>query len=324
MEGKDPAFLFYSNDFYSGTRTMLPEERACYIDLLIYQHQNGFVPFDLKRVLLFCSGVDKATLEATLEAKFERREKGWVNVKLEKVVRERQEYKDHQSVNGVIGVIYKKIKSRFGPFKYKEVKELANKIGKEKFYEIIINNNSDPLRVVQATLKGSDKHLEIEDEDVIENKKMNNGELKKKILADQTYCDALKQLHGFKNSDKDDERLFEKMLGDFILGKKALGKDNWKDYNSFRTNFFNWVPKRILNYKPENEKYGAYTAYEYQKLLNDPHTIKKDVAGKMELALDKQGRVQYSNATPKEKPDKGIITDPQMKKHFENLVNENQ
>jgi len=34
---KDPAFLFYSKDFYEGTRTMLPEERACYIDLMIYQ-----------------------------------------------------------------------------------------------------------------------------------------------------------------------------------------------------------------------------------------------------------------------------------------------
>ena len=31
---KDPAFLFYSKDFYEGTRTMLPEERACYIDLM--------------------------------------------------------------------------------------------------------------------------------------------------------------------------------------------------------------------------------------------------------------------------------------------------
>ena len=30
---KDPAFLFYSQDFYAGTRTMLPEERACWAHL---------------------------------------------------------------------------------------------------------------------------------------------------------------------------------------------------------------------------------------------------------------------------------------------------
>ena len=75
---KDPAFLFYSKDFYEGTRMMLPEERACYVDLLIYQHQNGIIPLDLKRVLMYCNGVDEATLKATLEAKFTKTEEGWV------------------------------------------------------------------------------------------------------------------------------------------------------------------------------------------------------------------------------------------------------
>jgi len=37
---KDSAFLFYSNDFYEGTRTMFPEKRACLIDLMIYQHKH--------------------------------------------------------------------------------------------------------------------------------------------------------------------------------------------------------------------------------------------------------------------------------------------
>ena len=74
---KDPAFLFYSKDFYEGTRMMLPEERACYMDLLVYQHQNGSIPTDLKRVLMYCNGVDLATLEATLEAKFELVDEGW-------------------------------------------------------------------------------------------------------------------------------------------------------------------------------------------------------------------------------------------------------
>lgn len=66
---KDPAFLFYSKDFYEGTRMMLPEERACFIDLMIYQHQNGFIPDDKRRLMMYCSGIDEATLEATLEAK---------------------------------------------------------------------------------------------------------------------------------------------------------------------------------------------------------------------------------------------------------------
>lgn len=76
---KDPAFLFYSKDFYEGTRMMLPVERACYVDLLIYQHQNGPIPNTLERVLLYCNGVDEATLKATLKAKFKRTKSGWIN-----------------------------------------------------------------------------------------------------------------------------------------------------------------------------------------------------------------------------------------------------
>ena len=79
---KDPAFLFYSNDFYEGTRTMLPQERACYIDLLIYQHQHGAISIDLEKILRYCTGIDESTLIATLEAKFEKTEKGWINKRL--------------------------------------------------------------------------------------------------------------------------------------------------------------------------------------------------------------------------------------------------
>ena len=84
---KDPAFLFYSNDFYQGTRLMSPESRACYIDLLTLQHQNGIIPLDLKLVLSYCSGISEATLEATLEAKFAKTENGYINLKLSKVMK---------------------------------------------------------------------------------------------------------------------------------------------------------------------------------------------------------------------------------------------
>lgn len=79
---KDPAFLFYSKDFYEGTRMMLPEERACYIDLLIYQHQNGLIPLDLKRVAMYCSGCSIETIELVLNQKFNQMVDGWSNDRL--------------------------------------------------------------------------------------------------------------------------------------------------------------------------------------------------------------------------------------------------
>ena len=111
---KDPAFLFYSKDFYEGTRMMLPEERACYIDLLIYQHQNGYIPDEPKRLTMYCSGVSEATLQATLKAKFKLCSKGWYNEKLILTIEQRENYKTTQSDNGKFGQIVKKIKAILG------------------------------------------------------------------------------------------------------------------------------------------------------------------------------------------------------------------
>jgi len=46
---KDPAFLFYSSDFLSGTFTLSNEHKGMYITLLCLQHQKG----RLKKVFTF-------------------------------------------------------------------------------------------------------------------------------------------------------------------------------------------------------------------------------------------------------------------------------
>ena len=161
---KDPAFLFYSNDFYSGTRMMLPEERACYIDLLIYQHQNGIIPNNPKRLLMFCVGVDEATLKATLEAKFELTPDGWVNRVLEKVVTEREKYTKSQSESGKVGQFWKKAKLLLSKKDFEKLKKTIDKPFILKEY-----SNSDFTN--EATLKALFKRClnNKENEDVIEN-----------------------------------------------------------------------------------------------------------------------------------------------------------
>lgn len=168
---KDPAFLFYSNDFYSGTRMMLPEERACYLDLLIYQHQNGFIPDDLKRLRLFCSGIDEATLKATLEAKFKLCLSGWYNEKLKQVIENREIFTGRQSVNGKVGQFFKKAAKILSP---KELKTLRAKISEitnnnQDFYDNWLTKIEDPKAMLIAMLK----HLENEIENEIENKDIN-------------------------------------------------------------------------------------------------------------------------------------------------------
>lgn len=180
---KDPAFLFYSKDFYEGTRMMLPEERACYIDLMIYQHQNGIIPKDLRRVLMYCSGIDEATLKATLEAKFKLCNEGWYNEKLLSLTEERKEYSSKQSDNGRVGQFFKHAKSELSAKEYKELKDFVYQdFGKDQLLNIIKKS-----KTLKATLKAILKHLEDgngdaianEDEDTNENKKGGSGEKSK-------------------------------------------------------------------------------------------------------------------------------------------------
>lgn len=158
---KDPAFLFYSKDFYEGTRMMLPEERACYMDLLIYQHQNGVIPFEIKRVLMYCNGVDEATLIATLEAKFKQTENGWVNLRLSEEISARENYKSGQSDSGKIGQFWKKAKKFLAKKDYDKLRKLFT--DKDLVLEFTETNE-----VNKTTLEGLLKHIANVNEDVNE------------------------------------------------------------------------------------------------------------------------------------------------------------
>jgi len=198
---KNPAFLFYSNDFYEGTRMMLPNERACFIDLIIYQHQHGLIPNNLDRVLLYCSGIDKATLEATLEAKFVASDEGYFNEKLKQVIEQREEYSNKQSENGLIGQFFKKAKSTLNT---KEYSKLYSYIQSNSLREFIINDLKNNESNYQATLKGmleaSLKHLENEIENEIENKDLNKNYLNtsnsEKLILFDSWWNLYKKKRG--------------------------------------------------------------------------------------------------------------------------------
>ena len=99
---KDPAFLFYPKDYYEGTRTMLPEERACYIDLLCYQHQHGSIPSDLRRVMMYCSGATEEVINHVLSEKFQLTDNRWLNRRLTTEIAKREDYSRSKTVTGCL------------------------------------------------------------------------------------------------------------------------------------------------------------------------------------------------------------------------------
>lgn len=159
MKGKDPAFLFYSKDFYEGTRTMLPEERACYIDLMIYQHQHEFIPDDFKRICLYCNGISEETIKEVLKAKFKLCLKGWYNETMQEVINERKTFSEHQSINGTVGQFFKKAKMILTKNEYIKLKIITSELTNKEIFDLISGKEINKA-MLEAMLIAKLKHLE--------------------------------------------------------------------------------------------------------------------------------------------------------------------
>lgn len=178
---KNPAFLFYSKDFYEGTRTMLPSERAAYIDLMIYQHQHGLINLPANRLTLYCVGVSEQDITNVLSTKFVEVDGGWINVKLQSVLDDRKEYVQKQSINGTVGQFWKKSKALLNKKDFNRLQALFTSYNNRDLAFIIKEYESKPCAdykaMLVAMLQAMPKHLENanEDEDVNKNITVNCG-----------------------------------------------------------------------------------------------------------------------------------------------------
>lgn len=94
---KDPAFLFYSQDFITGTLAMPFDERGKYITLLCYQHQSGRMSEETIRFLV-------GSFSDMLKCKFKQDEDGFFyNERLELEAEKRNKFIESRVNNGKLG-----------------------------------------------------------------------------------------------------------------------------------------------------------------------------------------------------------------------------
>lgn len=94
---KDPAFLFYSQDFFTGTSTMNFEDKGKYIHILCIMHQQGRLSEETIRLLV-------GSISVSLKSKFSVDEKGlWFNIRLEEEIEKRQFFTNSRKSNGLKG-----------------------------------------------------------------------------------------------------------------------------------------------------------------------------------------------------------------------------
>jgi hypothetical protein len=89
---KDPAFLFYSNDFLTGTYTMTDEQVGKYIRLLCLQHQKG--ELSEKDMLNICKRHDE-----DIFCKFIKENNFYYNERLREVANKRKAYSESRKKN---------------------------------------------------------------------------------------------------------------------------------------------------------------------------------------------------------------------------------
>lgn len=247
MKGKDPAFLFYTKEFYEGTRTMLPIERACYVDLMIYQHQHGgFIPDEIDRISMYCSGCTKDIVSTVLTAKFQRCPEGWYNKALKKVILEREEYSDKQSENGRLSQYYGKVKRLFSDKDFKKFESVFKKLDRELQIQIIDNKdfepnkNTDPTTFITSFQHLSDS-IAISDSDSIKDSSGKDS-LKGKPYPEYqeclaAYCDFYEKRTGAKASIKAQDGAALKRL---ILHFRTMAKEGHTIVDGLNYIFNNW------------------------------------------------------------------------------------
>lgn len=89
---KDPAVLFYTNDFLSGTITLSDEQVGKYIKLLCYQHQKGVL--SEKDMLAICK-----TYDEDIWSKFIKTDEGYYNKRMREEADKRKQYSESRRKN---------------------------------------------------------------------------------------------------------------------------------------------------------------------------------------------------------------------------------
>jgi uncharacterized protein YdaU (DUF1376 family) len=98
---KDPAFLFYPNDYLGGTLGMTFEEKGAYIELLMVQFNRGHMTIHMVGQIL---GQSMDKIWSTIQSKFSIDENGlYFNERLEQEQNKRKAYSESRknNINGI-------------------------------------------------------------------------------------------------------------------------------------------------------------------------------------------------------------------------------
>lgn len=224
---KDPAFLFYSNDFLTGTMTLTYEERGKYITILSLMHQQGRMK---EETICFVVG----SFSVNLKNKFSIDEKGFLfNERLEEETEKRSRFTESRRSNG----------SKGG--RKSLDKPLAKPLGKAKHNHMEdVNENEDVI--VNTSFNRKPKNLDF------------------KELPEIKIGSAIELLSITKKTKVSKEQITG--LWEVFKVQNLTGENYYHSEEKVYSHFINWVKtqnfKDADTKKPLNEqRFDAYVEY---------------------------------------------------------------
>lgn len=170
---KDPAFLFYSQDFIVGVQTLPFEDRGKYITILCQMHQQGRMDEETIRFIV-------GSVSVKLKAKFMIDENGnWYNERLEAETIKRNKFTESRRDNGKMGGRPKKDKPKGKP-----TNNLVH-IHKDN----LMGNVNEDVNVIDNVIKNKDIEDRNKDIDKDESENFDNLFLR---AFDEITCDRYK------------------------------------------------------------------------------------------------------------------------------------
>lgn len=134
---KDPAVLFYTSDFLTGTMTMSNEQVGKYIKLLCLQHQKGVLKES--DMLYICNSYDKEVFD-----KFVKDGDNFYNLRLRVEAEKRANYSKSRSNNRTKGIENKELKEKETELSYDNHMENENE-----------NENINVIKIEKFSFKKS-------------------------------------------------------------------------------------------------------------------------------------------------------------------------
>lgn len=290
---KDPACLFYINDWLTSTAELDADCRGWYLNLILHNYDKGDLPNDLEKLAVLCNVKFseykrfEQVFEHVLKQKFEQvGEHRLSNLRTQSVLKAREQFKEKRSNAGktsyLMRFFYEKFKKESKDKKLlvfvknnlnTEIDTKNEQVIEHMFehlFELFKNENENKDEIVDEN-KGGQKQ---------KNEQIKYGQFENVVLSDEEYTKAAEKY-------KEDLIPMIEKLSSYI-------QSSGKKYKSHYATFSSWVYQSIIEEKHKNKNQnGRENSKDYLKRvggeLDDIFKRKEQTGNYFGLDLTREG-----------------------------------